>query len=103
MGGLLGQVLVLEAELAGDSTALAGERRIDDAVLLGEGGQHHDRVVADREEDVAGLVRPAQATLQLSELRLAVRLRPGAPVEDDQRLLAGARPMQIDGAPVLVA
>jgi len=93
---------VEQPERADHPAALVSEKRIPDAVRVGEGSKDRDRVVADREERIAGGVKLRQDPLQLDQLRLAIRSPPRASVEDDERPAGPARGMQVDRAAVLV-
>ena len=93
---------VFEAESPDGDAALIREERVGDAVAIGKTGQGADRVVAQREDGVAGGFELRQALLQLDELRPTVRSPIGAAVEGDQRSAVGPCCVQVDRLAVLV-
>jgi hypothetical protein len=94
--------LVQKPELSDRVTALIGQQRKRDSVLLGEGSEDLDRVIADREQGNAIGIERGPYALQLDELRPAERSPVGAAVEDDDGLARCARRVEVDHGPALI-
>lgn len=71
-------------------------------MLAGKVGERAHRVVADREQCDAPLLKLGSDTLQLDQLRLAVRSPARAAIEDDGRPTTMARGVQVNDAAALI-
>ncbi len=96
------EVLIQDAEGADGLTPLVTEERIGDAVAVGERPKIGRPVVADGEQRVARPFELGERSLQLDQLRLAVRSPDRAAVQDDDRATPTAPGVQIDDRAALV-
>jgi hypothetical protein len=94
--------LVEKPELSDHVTSLVGEKRKRDPVLLGEGSEDLDAVIADGEQGNALATERRPHFLQLDQLRPAERSPVGAAVEDDESFARATRLVEIDRGAVLV-
>ena len=96
------EVLVEHPERADDPTSFITEERVGDPCPVGERAKIGGTVVADREQGVARALEPGQRSLQLDQLRLAVRSPDRAPVQDHDGATPIAPGVQIDDLAALI-
>jgi hypothetical protein len=94
--------LVQKPELSDHVTALIGQQRKRDSVLLGKGSEDLDRVIADREQGNAIGIERRPYVLQLDQLRAAERSPVGAAVENDEGLARPSLGVEIDHSTALI-
>jgi hypothetical protein len=94
--------LVEKPEPSDHVTSLVGEERKRDPILLGDGSEDRDGVIADGEQRDAIRAESRPYILQLDQLRPAERSPVGAAVEDDECLPRPAQRVQIDRGAALV-
>jgi hypothetical protein len=94
--------LVEKPEPSDHVTSLVGEERKRDPILLGDGSEDRDGVIADGEQRDAIRAESRPYILQLDQLRPAERSPVGAAVEDDECLPHPAQRVQIDRGAALV-
>jgi len=96
------QVLVEDAKLADDAATFIGEEWVVDGVLLRERLQFRLCVVGDPKDGVTGALEFVMNTLQLDQLRLAVRSPDRAAIEGYDRAPAPAVRVKIDQLTMLI-
>jgi hypothetical protein len=96
------QVIVEHPEVPNSAAALVGQKRIRDPVFRGKRRERRYGVVTDRKQRDIGVGEIGGDTLQLNELRFAVRSPPRTAVENDDRLPAPARLLKAHRRPGLI-